>query len=1026
MKKLMLILGLALFLCLNGVNAATYDCSSCSGCSDYIQNSSTNDIVQLTQDITGVSGSCVEYSGSDNITFDCQGNTIDGDKTGTDYAIRLTSNSNNNIVMDCVNLTNFYAGIQISVSSNNTLTNNTANNNTGMGLYLSGADDNNITNTICNNNSVHGIRLDFNSENNALSNVTASNNVQHGIQVDGDYNKFTNITVQNNLRNDLFIYAITGDYPCQNNYTNIIGSGDRLIEVYNYTTTIQDKTLSELILCDANDSVVDNVTIIGSSSVYNNALMVVKTDNVTVNDINSSGNRRGVYLLYSSNITVSNSTVNSNNQDGITIRMSGNNRVINVTSRFNGNGINLYYSGSILNTIMDSIFDENSIGVYIITAGNNTLTNITVRSNTQYGVNIFRNSDYNTINDSYIENSTQYGFYFEHITTDVPEYNLVYNNYINNSDNYRNSTNMTNYFNTTLSLNTNILGGPYLGGNYWTNSSGSDYSDTCTNLDGDGICDTGYGLDSDNFDYLPLTLDSGPPIFLDAQVNTTLGNTTIKLNLTVTDGWGLEDTVLFGINSTNYTYTGNNSDEFYLEFDCVSEGGGYYTWNITWANDTSGNLNYTIGDNLPLNFTCDLNAPSNTSTINETNVTYNSAIITWQTDELAIGLVYLDTNETNLTSGYSLLNVTSNSTYSSNITVYLTNLTKQTLYYYNVSFCDQAGNCNSSGVYNFTTLDCTENWQYSVWSACVSGAQTRTATDQNSCGTTDNRSTLSQSCGGGPTGGFSPPSTTSPPTVGEKNASRRPTLVPGVGLRNNTKLQTAIQKVLQISNMSENAIQNMLRLSESITSQFNVTREIKIVNQTSALTTKIKFVGSDKIKDFMFYDTIPKDFASDISNITLTAIGVSYEVVEEDPELVFFYSEFDPEEEITITYTVNEDTGISVIDDFESEVYAYESDGTDITTVCVPDSKRCYESQIQECKSDGSDWQTLEQCTYGCMETGCNPEPWTGWTTVIIALVIIVGIIIVGLYFFGFLKTGKKKDRKHFFEFLKVGKKKGR
>lgn len=41
---------------------------------------------------------------------------------------------------------------------------------------------------------------------------------------------------------------------------------------------------------------------------------------------------------------------------------------------------------------------------------------------------------------------------------------------------------------------------------------------------------------------------------------------------------------------------------------------------------------------------------------------------------------------------------------------------------------------------------CTPSWTCSAWSACVSSLQTRTCTDANTCGTTANRPSLSQTC----------------------------------------------------------------------------------------------------------------------------------------------------------------------------------------------------------------------------------------------------------------------------------------
>ncbi|MBA7643432.1 hypothetical protein ES703_51158 [subsurface metagenome] len=110
------------------------------------------------------------------------------------------------------------------------------------------------------------------------------------------------------------------------------------------------------------------------------------------------------------------------------------------------------------------------------------------------------------MNNSYIENSTLYGIYFQHESTNLPEYNLVYNNFFNNTINYYNTTSLTNYFNTTLTSGTNILGGPWIAGNYWAHPNGTGFSETCTDVDPfDGICDSPYNIEnSGNYDYLPL------------------------------------------------------------------------------------------------------------------------------------------------------------------------------------------------------------------------------------------------------------------------------------------------------------------------------------------------------------------------------------------------------------------------------------------------------------------------------------------------------------------------------------------
>lgn len=44
------------------------------------------------------------------------------------------------------------------------------------------------------------------------------------------------------------------------------------------------------------------------------------------------------------------------------------------------------------------------------------------------------------------------------------------------------------------------------------------------------------------------------------------------------------------------------------------------------------------------------------------------------------------------------------------------------------------------------TITCTENWQCTAWSKCTKQIQTRTCTDLNKCGTTNNKPAVTQSC----------------------------------------------------------------------------------------------------------------------------------------------------------------------------------------------------------------------------------------------------------------------------------------
>ncbi len=539
-----------------------YNCSSCSDCTDAVNNASAGDIIYLNTSLSGVSGSCINFFYKDNIVFDCQNNYIQGDWADIDYGIYLnytdTDGSDNNTIRNC-NVTGFTEGvflwksnnniltnittndnrdrgINIYSSSNNTLTNITSSNNYESGIFFSSGDNSTLTNIITNNNinqygisfsssnnniftnittnlnHKDGIYLSSNSNNNTFNYMTASNNSQKGIFLDSsisnitltnitannnnngiyitysDNNILTNVEVMENTQQDIYFYTNL-DSDCSNNLTNVTGSGGRAIEFYNYSTTIQNKELSELILCNADNLTINNVTIRGSDTKNNNGVFICITANSKISNIDSSENYQGLYIspdFY--NNTLINITTNNNSDYGIYLGESGNNTLTGVTSNYNGYGISFYSSF------------------------NNTLTNIII-TNSQYGIFFEQDGDYNIINDSKIENNS-IGIYLQ--SGGSPDDNKIYNNIFNNTVNYYSSATLTNYFNTTKTAGTNIVGGPWIGGNYWDNYSnpGTGFSETCTDSDEDKICDSAYNVDSEeqSYDYLPLvfvTLERG-------------------------------------------------------------------------------------------------------------------------------------------------------------------------------------------------------------------------------------------------------------------------------------------------------------------------------------------------------------------------------------------------------------------------------------------------------------------------------------------------------------------------------------
>jgi len=291
----------------------------------------------------------------------------------------------------------------------------------------------------------------------------------------------------------------------------------------------------------SSDNFIDNVTVTGSGyGIYLN-----DGDNNTLNNINSSDHTSyGLYIYQNSHgHTITNSVFNSNDY-GILIR-SDNNSFENIETNSN-----------------------NHQGIWFSGGENNSVDNLIAMSN-EYGVLLF-GGEYNTVSNSYIGENSLAGIYFPNGTS-VAENYYFYNNIINNSLNLQNENDSvrTNYFNTSGQSATNIIGGQYIGGNYWTNSTNNGYSDVCVDVVYPyGICDNYLNMTNGTsiaIDYLPLSNFTGPPPYIFSvnitdSVAYTNTNVNCKFNITGSGSiyanltWFLDDEIVYeesGINCTS-------------------------------------------------------------------------------------------------------------------------------------------------------------------------------------------------------------------------------------------------------------------------------------------------------------------------------------------------------------------------------------------------------------------------------------------------------------------------------------------
>jgi len=552
------------------------------------------------------------------------GVTIVNGSIPNNYVFNITTNYVNISGFTITSTIGSYSkGIYLNRANYANISNNTLWNN-NIGIQLEYANNNNLVGNRVLNNDGFGIHL-YGSGNNNLTGNTVLNNGWNGIYLDGGNNNLTGNIVKENNGSDIELSASYSSCNYINNIiTNNIGSGDRPIKYFDKSVNLQNEILSELILCSADNSNINNVTIEGSITKQNNGFYVIGTDNSNFSNINSSGNYIGITLRHSNNNALTNNTANSNKYYGISLQFSNNNTLGgNIASNNNAGGIvleddsrnnilssnnasnnnngnnaqGIWISSSSNNTLISNDVSYNNLGIYLTlsTSNNNTLignivlnngvaiildssSNNIIRnnnaSNNGVGIYLFESSNSNTINDNTANSNWRAGIFLNPSNNNILNSNNVSNNedgillasssnnivssnkvsnnnygiYLVDSSNNRlngsnvsynyygfyqyNSSNNTiynNYFNninnnflfigtiysntwnTTKTSGTNIIGGSYVGGNFWANPSGTGFSQTCTDVDRDGICDSPYVLDANNTDFLPLAASiSGP------------------------------------------------------------------------------------------------------------------------------------------------------------------------------------------------------------------------------------------------------------------------------------------------------------------------------------------------------------------------------------------------------------------------------------------------------------------------------------------------------------------------------------
>jgi PGF-pre-PGF domain-containing protein len=174
-----------------------------------------------------------------------------------------------------------------------------------------------------------------------------------------------------------------------------------------------------------------------------------------------------------------------------------------------GVSISLWTGGN--QSIFSNGFSNCDTGIAIFESMDNKLKGNKI-SNCDTGIQVISDALGNFIIDNNVSNCNT-GLWL-----DGSSGSEIYNNYFSNKINLKLIEPEECTWNITRTKGQNIIGGPYIGGNFWATPAGNGFSQIHSDINGDGIAEELYNIDNQNTDHLPLVVPGKQP------VNNTLSN----------------------------------------------------------------------------------------------------------------------------------------------------------------------------------------------------------------------------------------------------------------------------------------------------------------------------------------------------------------------------------------------------------------------------------------------------------------------------------------------------------------------
>lgn len=541
---------------------------------------------------------------SDGIWF--QGfNVTNSSNTYTEDGVRVLSE--NNTIIDCVLQNNLRSGIWFESVGVNRVENCLSYGNGWYGIHAKGSNGIVVENCVVRNNDRDGIYFE------STHNSTVLNNHAYGNHGDG-------IVII-----DSPDITIIGNNASTNWYNGIESWNSHRTRIFNNTANDNRDEDGVGITYSDNNTVVNNTCLSNRRGFH----IRDSSDNV-IRGNTAHENDRGIHLTASSERNHIEDNVVSDNDGGIGLEYTSNDNEIHKNNA-NGSGWCISLDSSHDNNITNNQANSGWEGIYVVNSENNTISLNSAGSNGHSGIYMVTSENNIVSGNTMISNDI--GILSMSDTRD----NLIYNNYLDNPKNALDYG--SNIWNTDKTPGTNILGGPWLGGNWWSDYGGDD-------LDDDGLGDTPHHIpEMDNEDGLPLvTVIPGA-------------------DLIITDIWLREDIISFQVRNVGKdTIPSSHLAALYVDGDLtevvevtdVLGTGERWDGSFAWERNCAGTdqvirvsadkedaVRESFEDNNAREerWRCDVTPPVFQSGPMAHSITTGSVDIVWETDEDTMGRV---------------------------------------------------------------------------------------------------------------------------------------------------------------------------------------------------------------------------------------------------------------------------------------------------------------------------------------------------------------------------------------------------